>query len=41
MSDLSVEIGKRIRNYRIGKKMSQEKRAEKSGLHPTCIGQGE
>ncbi len=41
MSDLSVEIGKRIRNYRIGKKMSQEELAEKCGLHPTYIGQVE
>ena len=39
MSDLSVEIGKRIRNYRIGQKMSQEELAEKCGLHPTYIGQ--
>ena len=41
MSDLSVEIGKRIRNYRIGQKMSQEEIAEKCGLHPTYIGQVE
>ena len=41
MSDLSVEIGKRIRNYRIGQKMSQEELAEKCGLHPTYIGQVE
>ena len=41
MSDLSVEIGKRIRNYRIGKKMSQEELAEKCELHPTYIGQVE
>ena len=39
MSDLSVEIGKRIRNYPIGQKMSQEELAEKCGLHPTYIGQ--
>lgn len=41
MSNLSVEIGKRIRNYRIGQKMSQEELAEKCGLHPTYIGQVE
>ena len=41
MSDLSVEIGKRIRNYRMGQKMSQEELAEKCGLHPTYIGQVE
>lgn len=41
MSSLSVEIGQRIRNYRIGNKQSQEELAEKSGLHPTYIGQVE
>ena len=41
MSDLSVEIGKRVRNYRIQQKMSQEELAEKCGLHPTYIGQVE
>lgn len=41
MSDLSVEIGKRVRNYRLQKKMSQEELAEKCGLHPTYIGQVE
>lgn len=41
MSELSVEIGKRVRNYRIRQKMSQEELAEKCGLHPTYIGQVE
>lgn len=41
MSDLSVEIGKRIRNYRIQQKLSQEELAEKCELHPTYIGQVE
>ena len=41
MSDLSREIGKRIRNYRTQLKLSQEELAEKSSLHPTYIGQVE
>lgn len=41
MSSLAVEIGHRIRNYRIGNKQSQEELAEMSGLHPTYIGQVE
>ncbi len=41
MSDLSVEIGKRIRNYRVQQKLSQEELAEKCELHPTYIGQVE
>ena len=41
MSRLSVEIGKRIRNYRVNQNLSQEKLAEKCGLHPTYIGQVE
>lgn len=39
MSDLSVEIGRRIRSYRLQNKLSQEELAEKCGLHPTYIGQ--
>lgn len=41
MSDLSIEIGQRIRNYRLQNKLSQEELAEKCGLHPTYIGQVE
>lgn len=41
MSSLAIEIGQRIRNYRIGNKQSQEELAERSGLHPTYIGQVE
>lgn len=41
MSSLAVEIGQRIRNYRIGNKQSQEQLAERSGLHPIYIGQVE
>lgn len=41
MSDLSIEIGKRIRNYRMQLRLSQEELAEKCGLHPTYIGQVE
>ncbi|MDE5993978.1 MAG: helix-turn-helix domain-containing protein [Oscillospiraceae bacterium] len=41
MSELSHEIGQRIRNYRTQKKLSQEELAEKCGLHPTYIGQVE
>lgn len=41
MSDLSHEIGKRIRNYRTQLKLSQEELAEKCSLHPTYIGQVE
>ena len=39
MSRISIETGKRIRNYRIQQHMSQEVLAEKCGLHPTYIGQ--
>ena len=39
MSDLSVEIGQRIRSYRTQKHLSQEELAELCGLHPTYIGQ--
>lgn len=41
MSGLSIEIGQRIRNYRLQNKLSQEELAEKCGLHPTYIGQVE
>lgn len=39
MSELSSEIGKRIRGYRTRLKLSQEELAEKCKLHPTYIGQ--
>ena len=39
MSELSSEIGKRIRRYRTQLKLSQEGLAEKCKLHPTYIGQ--
>lgn len=39
MSEISKVIGQRIRNYRIQQKLSQEKLAERSGCHPTYIGQ--
>lgn len=41
MSELSREIGKRIRNYRTQLKLSQEELAEKCSLHPTYIRQVE
>ena len=41
MSELSSEIGKRIRNYRTQLKLSQEELAERCTLHPTYIGQVE
>ena len=41
MSSLSIEIGQRLRNYRLQKKLSQEELAERCGLHPTYIGQVE
>lgn len=41
MSELSREIGKRIRNYRTQSKLSQEELAERCSLHPTYIGQVE
>lgn len=39
MSELSKKVGQRIRNYRTGAGLSQEKLAELSGCHPTYIGQ--
>ena len=39
MNEISSVIGRRIKNLRLSKKMSQEKLAELSGLHSTYIGQ--
>lgn len=39
MSDLTRIVGQRIRNYRLQKKLSQEKLAELAECHPTYIGQ--
>ena len=39
MSDIAKIIGQRIRNYRTGLGLSQEKLAELAGCHPTYIGQ--
>lgn len=39
MNDLSVKVGKRIRQYRKEQLLSQEALAEKANLHPTYIGQ--
>lgn len=39
MSDIAKIMGKRIRNYRTAKGLSQEKLAELSGCHATYIGQ--
>ena len=36
---ISNLIGTRLRNYRIQQGLSQEKLAERAGLHPTYIGQ--
>lgn len=41
MSKLSVEIGQRIRIYRLQSGLNQEQLAEKCSLHPTYIGQVE
>lgn len=41
MSKLSIEIGQRIRNYRLQVGLNQEQLAEKCSLHPTYIGQVE
>lgn len=41
MSDIISRFGKRVKYYRIKQKLSQEKLAELSGLHPTYIGQVE
>ncbi len=37
--DITLEIGNRIRYYRMLKKLSQEKLSELSSLHPSYIGQ--
>ena len=39
MTELSKQIGQRIRNYRAREGLSQERLAELSGCHPTYIGQ--
>ena len=39
MSNIAKILGRRIRNYRTAKHLSQEKLAELSGHHPTYIGQ--
>lgn len=39
MSNIAAIIGQRIRAYRVGLGLSQEKLAELSGVHPTYIGQ--
>ena len=39
MSEIAKLLGKRIRNYRKNKGLSQEKLAELAGCHPTYIGQ--
>ena len=41
MSKLSIEIGQRIRSYRLQSGLNQEELAERCGLHPTYIGQVE
>ncbi len=41
MSNLSTQIGQRIRSYRLKIGFNQEELAEKCGLHPTYIGQVE
>lgn len=39
MSEIAKAVGVRIRNDRTAKGLSQEKPAERSGCHPTYIGQ--
>ena len=39
MSEIAKLVGQRIRNYRMGQALSQEKLAEMAGCHPTYIGQ--
>ena len=41
MSEIAKIIGQRLRCYRIQSGLSQEKVAERSGCHPTYIGQVE
>ena len=38
MSDIAKIVGKRLRSYRTAQGLSQEKLAERAGLHPTYIG---
>ena len=39
MSDIAKILGQRIRNYRLAKKLTQEKLSELAGCHPAYIGQ--
>lgn len=39
MSTIALQVGQRIRNYRIQAGLSQEKLAELASYHPTYIGQ--
>jgi len=39
MSNIAKILGQRMKNRRIELKLSQEKLAEKAGVHPTYIGQ--
>lgn len=39
MSTIALQVGQRIRNYRIQAGLSQEKLAELASCHPTYIGQ--
>ena len=39
MKELAITVGKRIRNFRLQQRISQEELAERCGLHPTYIGQ--
>ncbi len=41
MSNIVFRFGRRVKAYRTRQKLSQEKLAENSGLHPTYIGQVE
>jgi len=41
LNTITKDIGKRIRTYRLQAGLSQEKLAERAGLHPTYIGQVE
>lgn len=41
MSELTIIVGQRIRNYRIKRGLSQEKLAELADCHPGYIGQVE